>query len=221
MCNVHFILTLTPPWLQVKVTKYFDFVNYFCWRVVVCVRFSSELLDRFLQWWYQSTEGALCRCATCTSFWPWPPPWLQVKVTKYFDFVNYSHFSNDDTNQLREQCRCATCTSFWPWPLHDCRSRSQNLGCCLGMNADICRGPYKVTGDRLDLVFPMFDLLPCVEAPGTISNQKETIFTHPSPWECYIWFCVNFLATLTMYRFFLAMVPIWDIVASTDVVMSI
>ena len=67
-----------------------------------------------------------CRCATCTSFWPWPPPWLQVKVTKYLDFVNYSHFSNDDTNQLREQCRCATCTSFWPWPLHDCRSRSQN-----------------------------------------------------------------------------------------------
>ena len=42
MCNVHFILTLTPPWLQVKVTKYFDFVNYFCWWVVVCVRFSSE-----------------------------------------------------------------------------------------------------------------------------------------------------------------------------------
>ena len=26
---------------------------------------------------------------------------------------NYStDFSNDDTNQLREQCRCATCTSF-------------------------------------------------------------------------------------------------------------
>ena len=31
----------SPPWLQVKVTKYFDFVDYFCWRVVVCVRFSS------------------------------------------------------------------------------------------------------------------------------------------------------------------------------------
>ena len=40
---------------------------------------------------------------------------------------NYStDFSNDDTNQLREQCRCATCTSFWHWPLHDCRSRSLN-----------------------------------------------------------------------------------------------
>ena len=35
-------------------------------------------------------------------------------------------FSNDDTNQLREQCRCAKYSSFWPWPLHDCRSRSQN-----------------------------------------------------------------------------------------------
>ena len=40
---------------------------------------------------------------------------------------NYlTNFSNNDTNQLREQCRCATCTSFWPWPLNDCRSRSQN-----------------------------------------------------------------------------------------------
>ena len=186
MCNVHFILTLTPPWLQVKVTKYFDFVNYFCWRVVVCVRFSSETtgpippmmisinwgsnvdvqralhfdLDpsmtagqgheilRFCElflltgsslcslllrnYWTDSSNDDInqlreqCRCATCTSFWPWPPPWLQVKVTKYFDFVNYSHFSSDDANQLREQCRCATCTSFWPWPLHDCRSRSQN-----------------------------------------------------------------------------------------------
>ena len=33
---------LTPPWLQVKVTKYFDFVNLDFWRVVVCVCFSSE-----------------------------------------------------------------------------------------------------------------------------------------------------------------------------------
>ena len=40
---------------------------------------------------------------------------------------NYStDFSNDDTNQLREQCRCAPCTLFWFWPLHDCRSRSRN-----------------------------------------------------------------------------------------------
>ena len=84
-----------------------------------------------------------CRCATCDSFWPWPPPWLQVKVAKYFDFGNLdvwwvavccslllrnylTDFSNDDTNQLREQCRCATCNSFWPWPLHGCRSRSRN-----------------------------------------------------------------------------------------------
>ena len=42
MCNVHFILTLTPPWLQVKVTKYFNFVNLDVWWVAVCVRFSSE-----------------------------------------------------------------------------------------------------------------------------------------------------------------------------------
>ena len=42
MYNVHFILTLTPPWLQVKVVKYFDFGNLDVWRVAVCVRFSSE-----------------------------------------------------------------------------------------------------------------------------------------------------------------------------------
>ena len=43
MCNVHFILTLTPPpWLQVKAAKYFAFGNLDVWRVAVCVRFSSE-----------------------------------------------------------------------------------------------------------------------------------------------------------------------------------
>ena len=30
--------------------------DYFCWRVVICVRFPPKLLDRYLQWWYQSTE---------------------------------------------------------------------------------------------------------------------------------------------------------------------
>ena len=34
--------TLTPPWLQVKVTKYFNFVNFDVWWVVLCVRFSSK-----------------------------------------------------------------------------------------------------------------------------------------------------------------------------------
>ena len=42
MCNMHFILTMTPPWLQVKVTKYFNFVNLNVWWVAVCVRFSSK-----------------------------------------------------------------------------------------------------------------------------------------------------------------------------------
>ena len=83
-----------------------------------------------------------CRCATCTSFWPWPLNGCRSRSrnTSICEFRcltgsslcslllrNYStDFSNDDTNQLREQCRCATCTSFWPWPLHGCRSRSQN-----------------------------------------------------------------------------------------------
>ena len=42
MCNVYFILILTPPWLQVKAAKYFDFGNLDVWRVEVYVRFSSE-----------------------------------------------------------------------------------------------------------------------------------------------------------------------------------
>ena len=41
MCNVRFILILTPPWLQVKAAKYLDFWNLDVWRVAVCVRFSS------------------------------------------------------------------------------------------------------------------------------------------------------------------------------------
>ena len=116
--------------------------DYFCWRVVVCVRFSSE-----------TTE-------------PIPPMMIPINWGNNVDVQRALHFdldpsmtagqgheilwfcelflltgsslcslllrnywtdsSNDDTNQLREQCRCATCTSFWPWPLHDCRSRSRN-----------------------------------------------------------------------------------------------
>ena len=140
MCNMHFILTLTPPWLQVKVTKYFNFVNYFSWRVPVCVRFSSETTWPISPMmipinWGNNVEW----CATCTSFWPCHDCRSKSRNT-FLEFRcltgsslcslllrNYlTDFSNDDTNQLREQCRCATCTSFWPSPLHDCRSRSQN-----------------------------------------------------------------------------------------------
>ena len=84
-----------------------------------------------------------CRCATCTSFWPWPPPWLQVKVTKYFDFVNYFcwrvivcvRFSSETTRPISPMMipinwgnnvdvQCAL--HFDLDPLHDCSSRSRN-----------------------------------------------------------------------------------------------
>ena len=106
------------------------------WWVVVCVRFSSET----------DTDTNLpreqCRFATYTSFWPSPSMTAGQghKILQFCEFRclmgsslcslllrNYStKFSNDDTNQLREQCRFATYTSLWPSPLHDCRSRSQN-----------------------------------------------------------------------------------------------
>ena len=53
----------------------------------------------------------------------------------------------------REQCRFATYTSYWPSPLHDhwwlqfCEFRLLPWHECWYMS-----GPYKFTGDRLDLV---------------------------------------------------------------------
>ena len=133
MCNVHFILTLTPSMTAGQGHEILRFCELF---LLTGSSLCSLLLRNYWTDFSNDDTNQLreqCRCATCTSFWPWPPPWLQVKVTKYFDFVNYflltgsslcslllrnywTDSSNDDTNQLREQCRCATCTSFWPWP---------------------------------------------------------------------------------------------------------
>ena len=140
MCNilVHFILNLTPPWLQVKVTKYFDFVNLYVWRVLLLLRnyltdFSNDDANQLRE---------QCRWAMYTSFWPWPLHDCRSRSQKlgFCEFRcltdsslcslllrNYStEFSNADANLPREQCRFATYTSFWPSPLHDCRSRSWN-----------------------------------------------------------------------------------------------
>ena len=148
MCNVHFILTLTPPWLQVKVTKYFNFVNYFSWRVLVCVRFSSETTRPIspvmipINW----GNNVDVQCALHFDLDPSMTAGQGHEILQFCELffltgtslcsllvcVRFSSettrpiLSNDDTNQLREQCRCATCTSFWPWPLHDCRWRSRN-----------------------------------------------------------------------------------------------
>ena len=78
---------LDPPWLQVNVTKYLDFVNLDVWRVVVCVRFSSITTQPISPMmipinWGNNVDVQCHFILTLT------PPWLQVKVTKYFDFVN-------------------------------------------------------------------------------------------------------------------------------------
>ena len=154
MCNVHFILTLIPPWLQVKVAKYFDFGNLDVWRVAVCVRFSSETtrpispmmipinwgnsvdVQRLQHVLYFDFDPSMTAGQGHEILWFWEFRCLTGSSLCSLLLRNYStdfsnddtnqlreqcrcatcDFSNDDTNQLREQCRCATCTSFWPWP---------------------------------------------------------------------------------------------------------
>ena len=142
MCNVHFSLTLIPPWLQVKVAKYFDFGNLDVWRVAVCVRFSSETTLPIYPMmipinWGNSID---VQRVLYFDFDPSMTAGQGREILRFWEFRcltgsslcslllrNYStNLSNDDTNQLREQCRCATCTLFWFWPLHDCRSRPRN-----------------------------------------------------------------------------------------------
>ena len=142
MCNVHFILTLIPPWLQVKVVKYFDFGNLDVWRVAVCVRFSSETTRPISPMMIPINSGHSVDVQHVLYFDHDPSMTAGQgrEILRFWEFRcltgsslyslllrNYlTDFSNDDTNLLREQRRCAACTSFWPWPLHDCRSRSQN-----------------------------------------------------------------------------------------------
>ena len=142
MCNVHFILTLTPPWLQVKVAKYFNFVNLDVWRVVVCVRFSSKTTQPISAMMIPINWGNNVDVQRALHFDidPSMTAGQGHKILWFCEFRcltgnslcslllrNYStDFSNADTNLSREQCRFATCTSFWHSPLHDCRSRSQN-----------------------------------------------------------------------------------------------
>ena len=138
----YFILTLTPPWLQIKVTKYFDFVNLDVWSVVVCVRFSSETTRPISPMMIPINWGnnVDVQCAFHFDIDPSMTAGQCHEILRFCEFIcltgsslcslllrDYStDFSNDDTNQLREQCRCAMCISFWHWPLHDCRSMSRN-----------------------------------------------------------------------------------------------
>ena len=154
----HFILTLTPPWLQVKVTKYFNFVNYFSWWVLdlVCVRFSSEATRPISPMMIPMNWGNCVDVQRALHFdlHPSMTAGQGHKILWFWEFrcltgcslcslllrFYSTDFSNDDSNQLGEQCRSATCTSFWPSPLHVQVKVTKyfnfvNLGCCLGMNA--------------------------------------------------------------------------------------
>ena len=142
MCNVHFILTLIPPWLQVKVAKYFDLGNLDVWRVAVCVRFSSETTRPISPMMIPINWGNSVDVQRALHFDldPSMAAGQGHEILRFCEFRcltrsslcslflrNYStDFSNNDTNQLRKRCGCATCTSFWPCPLHDCRSRPRN-----------------------------------------------------------------------------------------------
>ena len=116
--------------------------DYFCWRVVVCVRFASETTWPISPMMIPINWGNSVEVQRALHFdldpsmiagqgheilWFWEFRCLTGSSLCSLLLRNYStDFSNDDTNQLRQQCRYATCTSCWPWPLHDCRSRSRN-----------------------------------------------------------------------------------------------
>ena len=142
MCNIYFILSLIPPWLQVKVTKCFDFVNLDVWRVVVCVCFSSETNQLISPMMIPINWGNNVDVQRALHFDldPSMTAGQGYKILLFCEFGclagsslcslllrnNLTDLSNADANLPREQCRFATYTSFWPSPLHDCRSRSQN-----------------------------------------------------------------------------------------------
>ena len=133
MCNVHLILTLTPPWLQFKVMKYFDFKNLDVWRVVVCVRFSSETTPPISPMMIPINWGNNVDVQHALHFDldPSMTAGQSHKILRFCEFRcltgsglcslllrNYlTKFSNADANLPREQCRFAPFSSFWPWPL--------------------------------------------------------------------------------------------------------
>ena len=141
MCNMHFILTLPPPWLQTcQGCKTLWFCEFKC---LTGSSLCSLLLRNYLTKFSNADANLLreqCRFATYTSFWP--SPLHDCRSRSRYTLIlwslmggslcslllqNYStELSNADTNLSSEQCRFATYTSFWPSPLHDCRSKSQN-----------------------------------------------------------------------------------------------
>ena len=178
MCNVHFILTLTPPWLQVKVTKYFDFVNLDFWRVVVCVCFSSETtwpnfpmlmpiykgnnvdLQNILNfglrpsmtagqghnilWFWDVWWVVVCVRFFSETTQPISPMLIPIYRVKNVDLQHIHHFDLHPSMTAGQKILQFCEFRLLPW--HECWYMSGGGG---GEGAS---GPYKVAGDRLDLV---------------------------------------------------------------------
>ena len=78
--------------------------DYFCWRVLVCVRFSSETTRPIFPMMIPINWGNNVDVQHALHF-DLDPPWLQVKVAKYFNFGKldvwrvavYVRFSSETT----------------------------------------------------------------------------------------------------------------------------
>ena len=100
--------------------------DYFCWWVVVCVRFSSETTRPISPMMIPINWGNIVDVQRALHFDldPSMTAGQGHEILRFCELFlltgsslcslllrNYStDFSNDDTNQLREHCRCATCT---------------------------------------------------------------------------------------------------------------
>ena len=185
MCNVHLILTLTPPWLQVKVTKYFDFVNLDVWRVVVCARFSETTWPNYpmLMPIYRGNNVDLQHILQYDIH----PSMTAGQFTIYFDFVNFDvwwvvvcvRFSSETTQPISPMLlpiyrvnnvdlqhihhfdlNPSMTAGHSHKILKFCEFRLLPWHECWYMS-----GPYnmyKVAGDRLDLVVHMFPVWWCL-----------------------------------------------------------
>ena len=140
-CSSDWLSKIYRPYSNQRARSYIT--DYFCWRVVVCVRFSSEITRPIFPMMIPINWGNNVDVQHTLHFDldPSMTAGQGPEILLFCEFrcltgsslcslllPNYStDFSNNYTNQLREQCRYATYTSFWPSPLYHCRSRSQNI----------------------------------------------------------------------------------------------
>ena len=141
MCNMHFILTLTPPWLQVKAAKYFDFGNLDVWRVAVCVRFSSETTWPISPIMIPINWGNNLDVQRALNF-DLDPSMTACQGHKILQFCEFrfltgsslcllllrnylTKFSNADANLQREQCRFVDLQHILNFDLHPSMTAGQ------------------------------------------------------------------------------------------------